>query len=112
MKNTEQWISQLEAESNALNVAFERDARRMPIFTKTANFRPGSGNFFVTYNTTSGADTIAKIELFNSSESMFVRPRRVRFNGGARWLVLNQLDGDFNIAVHAMLPGNLIVSDA
>jgi len=102
--STEEWLTKLEAEDKALKVAFDRSANSLLLKTHSINYQtvrnqttinyPG-GSFvqddaeraILTFNTTSGVNTIAKLEL--TTDSVYARPyvRRLPYSGGARWSI-------------------------
>lgn len=137
--NTEEWIARLERESSALDVAFARNATQVPVYTKSVIFQTsrnvthivllpdGAGDedldsperIVVTLNTTSGANTNAKLELTCSSEEFPIVRRRV-FDGGAQWIVTNLPDYDsdgnwrptqYELFVQSFLDGEVIVEN-
>lgn len=101
--DTERWIAKLEAEEKALKQAFQQSALKLDVITKNATFSPsrnaitttysgGSSTtndverFIVTFNTSSGSNTLATLEL--STDSTFLpRVRRLPHTGGVKWMV-------------------------
>lgn len=102
--NTDTWLTRLDTESKALKVAFDRNANSLLLKTNsisyqtvrnqiTLNYNGGSSQeddperVILTFNTSSGANTIAKLEL--TVDNVYARPyvRRLPYSGGARWQI-------------------------
>ncbi len=101
--DTERWLAKLESEDNALKQAFQQSALKLDVITKSATFSPSrnaitittsSGNstlndverFIVTFNTTTGSNTLATLEL--TTDSTFLpRVRRIPHTGGVKWMI-------------------------
>lgn len=138
MKAIEEWLAKLEAESKALKRVFDRTANSMNVYTKSITITttknsitittPGSPpstledqeRLIVTFNTLSGANTIAKLE--TACSSTFIPIKRLKpYSGGAQWMVTNSpnRDGSFNwisttytFTVQSFLDGVISVSEA
>jgi hypothetical protein len=136
--NTEKWLKQLEDESKALKQVFDRSALSMTIFTKTASistsqnkitvtYPDGSTDSFndqerivVTFNTKTGANTLAKLEY--TTTSPFIPIKRLQtYSGGARWMLSNNpninnsgqwTSAKYDITVQSFLDGTLSVAEA
>lgn len=95
-------IARLRRECSALKQSFEVAGTTLPLTTESINFstsenkcrRSGGGldyesaeleRIVVTLTTTSGVNTIAKLEVACSGDTPNVR--RVPYSGGARWIV-------------------------
>lgn len=135
---TEEWLAKLEAENKALKQVFDRAATSMTVYTKSVSITttknsitittPGSPpstledqeRLIVTFNTLTGANTIAKLEI--SCSSTYIPIKRLRpYSGGAQWMVTNSpnRDGSFNwisttytFTVQSFLDGTLSVGEA
>lgn len=140
MSSVEQELSYLEYETRALKASFERQAASIPVFNAEATiatianlchyryYVPEYGEYLdyevydyervqVTFNTASGIDTIATLEVDGDAE----RPpkiRRINYRGGARWIVSNMAKVDYStgssgqwkptnykFAIHSMADG-------
>lgn len=130
MSTVEQKISNLERELKAMKVAFERSATKTNLITKPISFNTKenlitlSGQYpfsqddlervVVTLSTSSGANTIAKLEISGNYDTL-PTVRRVPFSGGARWVVTNsprQSGGSwtpttYNFTVHSLVNGTI-----
>ena len=127
----EKQLKELEDEIAALKQSFQRSPYQLDIYTTTKTVAMGTdtikttnsrvlGNseitigrgISVTYQTTSGANTIAKIS---------PKGRRVPYNGGAKWIIVPDYNktayrplpsedtSSFTITVSAVLPGEIVV---
>lgn len=136
--STETWLAALEAESKALKKVFDRAATTMPVYSKTASITttknsitlnfPGSPpstfedqeRIVVTFNSSTGANTIAKLEMTCSSTFMPIK-RQNTFSGGAQWIVTNTPSRDgsnnwipttYTFTVQSLVDGTLTLSEA
>lgn len=136
---TEQWIQKLENESKALKASFERSANSIPIITKTASFttsandittnypgfpgypQPGPERVIVTFDTVTGTETLAVLEMTHDYTDGF-QPvvRMVPYSNGAKWIVTNDADylGDgatkrvaYNFVVLSLIDGAVSVAE-
>lgn len=135
----EKQIADLWNESNALSVAYAQAAVKLPVITSnavnhatTANtitIVPTGGSainqsdperVIVTFNTTSGANTTAKLEMTTDNTSLPI-VRRLPYSGGAQWSVtaLPKLDGtgtrvttNYVFTVQSLIAGTLSSADA
>lgn len=134
MSSVEQWLSRLEDEGKSLKQGFERSATSMELFTRTATHSTSRnpitltdqfGSYthsdpervIVTFNTNSGANTLAKLELSTNNPSMPV-VRRLPFSGGARWSVTAStrdsstwVPTNYSFTVHALIDGIITTSE-
>jgi hypothetical protein len=134
--STEEWVAKLDIESNALKQAFERSAYSMQVITKTLNFSTTqnavtvSGSFgsftssdperlIVTYDTFSGANTAAKLELSTNYLFSYPKVRRIPYLGGARWIVTlnSNVDSSWHstacvLTVQSLVDGAISVTEA
>lgn len=98
-------IHELRREYQEQKVAFERSATQFNLFTKTLNFATSANicryseggisfdyedneRVVVTLSTSSGANTLAKLEISGDFSTPPI-VRRVPYSGGARWIVSN-----------------------
>lgn len=125
-----QIIANLRREYHALKQAFQASATKINLVTKTIQFSTsrnacnynGDGINFnyddnervvVTLQTTSGANTLANLEISDNYGPPIVR--RVPYSGGARWIVTNaprQSGGNwapttYNFTVQTLINGTL-----
>jgi len=137
--STEEWIARLENESKALKVGFARNANSIPVITRTASFTttvnnittnypgfpgspiPGPERVIVTFNTTTGNETIAVLEMdhdFTGTLQPIIR--MVPYANGAQWVVTNDADYlgggstrrvTYNFTVLSMVDGSVIVAE-
>ncbi len=100
-------LKALRREYWALKMAFAATATTIPVTTKTLSFTTsenlcryvasGSYDYYaeemerveVTLDTSSGANTFAKLELSGNATDAYPRVRRIPYSGGARWIVTN-----------------------
>lgn len=133
--NTETWLRKLESESKALKVASQRSASNLPIYTRSINFAtsrnaitintPGGTTtqndperVIVTYATTNGANTIAKLEMTNDNTNGIIVIHRIPYSGGARWSITNGSKDpvtftptNYTFTVQSMIDGTLTASE-
>lgn len=134
--NTERLLTKLENESKALKATFEQSAMALPVFTTTHAHTTtqnkitiaASGNTYtpndperviVTFNTNSGANTIAKLEISTNNAYLPVT-RRIPYSGGAQWSVTAgaQSNGsswqptNYTFTVQSLINGTLNSADA
>lgn len=139
MANTSQRIQDIKRELRAQKMAFQRASNTLPLYTKTLTFNtkknachvedlwyPGSDydyegyeRIVVTLDTTSGANTLANLEMSiksNSSDFPLIT-RRVPYSGGARWIVMvdpnyimldrTWITTTIEFSVHSLVDGTL-----
>lgn len=137
MKTTEQWVEDLESESKALKQSFQRTATSLVVFTKRASIsttrnratRVSSGwsyeaddqeRVIVALSTNNGANSLAKLELTTSAQSLPVKRLRI-FNGGAQWVLTNSPQYDsggnwiptrYDFTVQTFVDGTLTAAEA
>lgn len=141
MADIEQQIANLETEGKNLDVAYARTATNIPIYPKKASYStaanmitmtypggssqvPSNERTLVTFNTDTGANTIAELEVnvLNPSQTAGTWPiiRRIPFSGGAQWIVMvnPNFDANFNrqptnldFLVVSMMPGTITITD-
>lgn len=121
-------IKRLRQEYNALKVAFQTAGSRLALSTRTLSFSTSRNSVtengftyddlervVVTFEATSSANTLAKLELSGDYETLPI-VRRVPYSGGARWVITtnSRVDSSFNWAtttyrftVHSLAPGTL-----
>lgn len=120
MNSIEQQIAGLEAEDLALKRAFRQAGKNLAIYSyaKDVTFPTnqvtektstgaeykynGTARITVTFATSTGANTIAKIETTG-----VLSVRRAEYQGGARWILTAASGVDRTIAVHSIVPGEL-----
>lgn len=97
--NLEKRIKDLRRELHALKAAFMASGTQINLFTKTLAYNTKEnlvteGGFtyddqervVVTFDTTEGVNTLAKLEISGNYDMVPV-VRRVPYNGGAKWVV-------------------------
>lgn len=131
-------IAKLNNEINAIKVAYQRVGSNLPVFTKygeantIANkchyeFSYGGQSFNfdewnievveVIFTTTSGANTLATIEVATDNPGKSVFVKRKTFSGGAKWRVYVYPNGagyawrstKVNVQVHSVIDGSISV---
>lgn len=136
-KEVESWLSQLERESDALKQSFQQSAtsvnfimqeisyttQRNPLTitnqwgTNTTN---GPERTIITFSTSSGANTVVKIEM-TSSQTLAPLVRMVPKSGGAQFMITNNPDTDsggnwratnYTFRVYSFIDGSLSVRPA
>lgn len=103
-RTVSQIIKNLRREYHALKQAFEANATQINLITRTTSFATkknecywddpnaasydytGNERTIVTFDTTSGANTIAKLEISGDYVNL-PEVRRMPYTGGARWVV-------------------------
>lgn len=136
-RNTEKLFRKLEEEVAAQKATYDKQASQLPVFTKSTTFTTkensitltpveypeyayttqGSERVVVTFNTSSGADTLAVLEVESDNTDMLdFDVKRVPFSGGAKWYVsavprydenYNRLDTHYTFMVHSIMDGTL-----
>ena len=131
--STDEWIAKLEAESKALKVSFDRSANSLLLKSQSLDYQTvrnqitintSNGSFVVddaervllTFDTISGVNTIAKLEL--STDNRLARPyvRRLPYSGGARWSITCAARNPYaptniTFTVRSMIEGILSVAE-
>lgn len=142
MSTVEQELTYLEREAQALKASFEQQASQIPVFTNEAEIAttpnlchyvypvPEAGQqadyevyeyerIMVTYDTTSGIDTIATIEV-DSDRDVPPKIRRINHAGGARWIISNSANlengsdwkaTNYKIVIHAIADGVIMAEN-
>jgi len=133
--STELWLKRLEVESKALKAAYQRSASSIPIYSHpinfntarnqvTINYTGGSSvqndpeRVIVTYATSTGSNTIAKLEVVTDNSAGIIVIRRVPYVGGARWSITqNSKDPsvftttNYTFTVRSMIDGTLSAAE-
>lgn len=133
--SVEAWLSRLEKESDALKQTFLRSATSLKVITNTLTYQTvrnaitivfsGGSNvfndperFIVTFDTFTGSNTIARLEMSTDQQYPFVKVRRLPYSGGARWsVVMNSRDyatwttTNCQISIHSLVDGSITVSE-
>lgn len=99
--NTEQRLRELKRELQALKATFLASATQINLFTKTTSFDTKKNSVtvsgftyedqervVVTFTTTEGVNTLAKLEI-SGNYDLLPYVRRVPYANGARWVVSN-----------------------
>lgn len=132
--NAEKELQKLENEIKALKTAYEKMALLMPVFTSSVNFATeanritatwssgytyefdGNERVLVTYDTNTGANTLATLEMTTDGIAVDLKTQRVPYSGGARWLIYsmpnydsngNRIATNYTFTVHAAVEGTL-----
>lgn len=135
--NTERLLTELENESKALKATFQQAATSLPVFTNTIThattqnqmtivtsdgstyYTNDPERLIVTFNTNSGANTVAKLEVHTDNPNLPII-RRILYSGGAQWSVAagSQSNGstwqatNYTFTVQSLINGTLNAVDA
>lgn len=135
--STEKLFRELESEIDAQKAVYEKQAAQLPVFTKEVTLTTarnsititptaypeyafttdGNERVAVTFNTSSGANTLAVLEITSdNSDAVNFDVKRVPFSGGAKWIVsasprydssYNRQDTHYTFVVHSVMDGTL-----
>ena len=125
-KSTETWLKQLEDDAAGLDKAYARYAHQLPVKRSVARYSgtgagPEYGNrrILITFNTDTGANTLASLGL-SGDETSIQSVARKPYDGGAQWAVLfykmgsddKQVAVNFNIEVMSLIAGSITITEA
>lgn len=122
-KDIESWLKRLEAESAALDMAYERHVRSLPMYHQEISYTIngeddyiGGDRLLVTLNTATGVNTLAMLGVNASNNNLLLKVARKVYNGGAQWAVNYSLRDvkniTLNFTVDSLVKGTLDVRKA
>lgn len=122
-KDIESWLKRLEAESAALDIAYERHVRSLSMYHQEISYTIngeddyiGGDRLLVTLNTATGVNTLAMLGVNASNNNLLLKVARKVYNGGAQWAVNYSLRDvkniTLNFTVDSLVKGTLDVRKA